>query len=232
MLREWYLGEIVPTGFLPVPPEDTVSRLECKWIRLQIPGCWYGASMRVLVIMTTLLLAPLLVAAQTPAQPSAAEQALMEAAYLGNLDTVQRLVKEGVAADFTDSERRTPLMVAAFNGHTPVLRYLLEEGAALDAKDVNGRTALMYASSGPFAEAVGLLLEKGADVNLQGTLEGFTALMTAASEGLVEVVQLLLDHGADPGLQDKDGDTAISFAQQNGHAEVVRMLANPSTSDD
>ena len=118
-------------------------------------------------------------------------------------------------------------MLAAFNGHTPVLQFLLEEGAEVEAKDVNGRTALMYASSGPFEEAVAFLLEHGAEVDVQGTLEGFTALMTAASEGLVEVVRLLLAHGADPSLVDKDGDTAASFARQNGHSEVVELLENP-----
>jgi ankyrin repeat protein len=85
----------------------------------------------------------------------------------------------------------------------------------------------MYTSSGPFLPAVELLLEKGAEVDLQGTYEGFTALMTAASEGLVDIVRVLLEHGADPSLVDKDGDTAASFAQQNGHAEVVALLQSP-----
>jgi ankyrin repeat protein len=82
----------------------------------------------------------------------------------------------------------------------------------------------MYASSGDFADAVELLLQRGADANVQGTLEGFTPLMTAAAEGLVEVVRLLLAAGADRDLEDKDGDTALSFARQNGHAEVVALL--------
>ena len=118
-------------------------------------------------------------------------------------------------------------MWAAFNGHTSVVAYLLEKDAELDAKDTNGRTALMYASSGPFAETVEYLLEKGADANVQGTLEGFTPLMTAAAEGQAAVVRLLLVHGADPALRDSDGDTARSFAQQNGHDAVVELLDNP-----
>ena len=72
-----------------------------------------------------------------------------------------------------------------------------------------------------------MLLEKGAAVDVQGTLEGFTALMTAAAEGQTEVVRLLLEHGADPGLKDKDGDTAASFARENGHTAVVELLENP-----
>ena len=64
-------------------------------------------------------------------------------------------------------------------------------------------------------------------VNVQGKLEGFTALMTAAAEGQLDVVRLLLAYGADPGLEDKDGDTAASFARQNGHSAVVDLLENP-----
>ena len=178
------------------------------------------------VALACILSAPLAAREATAASP--AQQELMEAALDGQLDEVKRLVSAGTTVDFADPEKRTPFMVAAFNGHTPVLRYLLEKGAKVDAKDLNGRTALMYASSGPFEEAVAFLLEHGAEVDVQGTLEGFTALMTAASEGLVEVVRLLLVSGADPSLVDKDGDTAKSFAQQNGHAEVIALLESQS----
>jgi len=163
-------------------------------------------------------------AAQTPVQLTAEEQALMESAFTGNLEEVRRLVLEGTRVDVIDEERRTPLMFAAFNGHAPVGEYLLDAGAEIDAKDSSGRTALMYAASGPFVETVGLLLKRGAEVNVQGTLEGFTPLMTAAAEGLVDVVRILLAAGADRDIKDVDGDTALSFARQNGHTEVVALL--------
>jgi len=169
------------------------------------------------------------VSAEAQAVPSiaAAEQALMEAAFGGNLDEVQRLVSAGIAVNATTPDNQTPLMWSAFNGHTPVVAYLLDKDASIEAKDANSRTALMYASSGPFAETVELLLENGAEVNIQGSLEGFTALMTAAAEGQLEVVRKLLIYGADPALKDKDGDTAESFASQNGHSAVVDLLRNP-----
>jgi ankyrin repeat protein len=160
-------------------------------------------------------------------QPLPQVEALHEAAYAGNLEEVNRLLEEGIAVDVLDREGRTPLMWASFNGHTAVNALLLAKGAAINTREMNGRTALMYASSGPFAGTVGLLLEKGADVNLQGTAEGFTALMTAAAEGQVEVVRVLLAYGADPDLEDVDGDTAESFATQNGHSRVVAALRDP-----
>ena len=165
---------------------------------------------------------PIMAQAQPGLTPT--QQALLEAAFAGELDTVERLVTEGTSVDTTDPDKHTPVMWAAFNGHTEVVRYLLQQGATLDAKDASGRTALMYASSGPYPETVELLLKKGAGVNTQGTLEGFTALMTAAAEGQMKVVQLLLKHGADPTLKDKDGDTAESFARQKGHSAVAELL--------
>jgi len=166
-------------------------------------------------------------AAQTPVQLTPEEQALMESAYMGKLEEVRRLVLDGTPVDTIDAERRTPLMFAAFNGHASVAEYLLDAGAEIDAKDSNGRTALMFASSGPFAETVEYLLKNGADVDVQGTLEGFTPLMTAAAEGLVDIVRLLLAAGAGADIKDKDGDTALSFARQKGHSEVVELLENP-----
>ena len=187
----------------------------------------YGVAMRHLtmsVLLACVLGGPL---TAQDASPTSAEQALIESAFNGKLEEVQRLVAAGAVVDAGDPEQRTSLMWAAFNGHTTVVSYLLEKGAKLGARDSNGRTALMYASSGPFAETVELLLKKGAEVNVQGKLEGFTALMTAASEGQLDVVRILLAHGADPALEDEDGDTAKSFAEQNGHSAVVAVLENP-----
>lgn len=184
----------------------------------------YAGTMRTHAAIAVLLavFASSLGAQQAP--PTAAEQALLEAAFQGELDEVDRLVSAGVRVDAVDPDGRSPMMFAAFNGHTRVVSRLLVAGARVDLEDVNGRTALMYAASGPFAETVEVLLDAGAEVDVQGTLEGFTALMTAAAEGQFEVVRLLLERGADPAIEDVDGDTALSFARQNGHTEVVELL--------
>jgi ankyrin repeat protein len=177
-----------------------------------------------MILLFGLMMAGSEVLAQGPPAFGEAEQALMESAFKGDLESVRRLVASGTEVDAVNAEKSTALMWASFNGHTPVVSFLLESGAKINALDGNGRPALQYASSGPYVETVKLLLDMGAEVNVQGTLEGFTALMTAAAEGQLEVVRLLLERGADPRLLDKDGDTAESFARQKGHAAVETLL--------
>jgi len=147
-----------------------------------------------------------------------------EAALNGETEKVIKFVDGAGNIDTLDSEGRTPLMYASFNGYTTIIRKLLENGAGVNIQDPYGRTALMMASSGPYPDAVKLLLERSADPNLTDKEEHFTAIMYAASEGQIEVVKLLLSKNADPSLKDVDGDDALTFAKNNGHAEVAVLL--------
>ena len=155
---------------------------------------------------------------------SANPETFREAASQGLTQKVLELVKKGVDVNIPDQEGRTALMLAAFDGHTQIVRFLLDNKAYVDTRDGMGRTALMYAASGPNPETVQLLLERRADPNLVDQDEKFTALMFAAAEGQTRVVEILLKHGADASLLDADGETALDFAQNNGHTEVARLL--------
>jgi uncharacterized protein len=162
---------------------------------------------------------------QTPAEagPEAVE-AMLQAAFDGDLAGMRALLKQGVPCNATDQDGHTALMYAAYNGHSELVAELIEAGAEVNKRDGMDQTALMYGSTGPFPETVKLLLEHGADPNLVDSNEHFSALMHAAAEGNLEVVKLLIAAGANPSLKDVDGDDAAVFAVQRGQTEVVEYL--------
>ena len=161
----------------------------------------------------------------TPQKVSMDGSSFRNAALEGQLETVQQAIEAGVDVNSLDEGRRTALLMAAFNGHTRIVKLLLDNGASVEHRDLAGRTALLYASTGANDETVRVLLEAGAEPNVTDKGEGFTPLMHAAAEGQAKVVQTLLKHNADPTLRDVDGDTALDFATQNGHDNVVRLLS-------
>jgi uncharacterized protein len=156
---------------------------------------------------------------------AAKNYAFCEAALAGNTALMEKLFSSYNDINEPVCEGRNVLMLASFNGHIDIINMLLKAGAKVDLRDESGRTALMYASTGPFPKAVELLLENGADPNLVDDVEKFSPLMFAAAEGQLEVVKILLGNKADATLIDKDGDTAETFARQNGHVRVVEELA-------
>ncbi len=171
---------------------------------------------------------PFPVTANSPATGNTSNAAqnisLPEAALNGQTDEVQKSLERGVNVDTRDEDGRTALMYAAFNGHKEIMEQLIKKGAAVNLTDNFGRTALMFASSGPYPDAVKLLLTNQADPNIADKEEHFTALMYAAAEGQTEIVRILITYKADPKLKDIDGDNALTFAQNNGHPDIVKLL--------
>lgn len=149
-----------------------------------------------------------------------------QAALDGQISQVKNLLTNGLDVNIVDEDGRTPLMYAAFNGHAEIINFLIDKGALINACDSSGRTALMMASSGPYPAAVKILLDHQADPNLIDKDEHFTALMFAAAEGQLDVVRILLANRADPSIKDADGDDAMTFARNNGHAGIVTLLTS------
>jgi ankyrin repeat protein len=77
--------------------------------------------------------------------------------------------------------------------------------------------------------AVTAALDKGADVNAKFRY-GTTALFKAAERGNADVAKVLLDHGADLKVKDTFYQaTAMTWALDNNHVEVVRLFLQKSS---
>lgn len=120
----------------------------------------------------------------------------MDAAELGDIITVKKLVAQGADINYKPSDKRTALHWASNKGKFVVVKYLIENGADVDAMAFDGSTPLMFAASGNKLAIVKLLVEYGADVNLQRN-GGYTALHSAKKTKNSEaIVKYLIENGS------------------------------------
>ena len=124
------------------------------------------------------------------------------------------------------SYRQTVFVESAFRGNVSRMRILLALGANVDepaCRNFLCPPPIVAAAFDEHSEGVELLLDRGANVNSKME-RGQTALMVAAYYGHANTVRLLLSRGADINAQ-FDGDTALTWAKQKGHTEIVDLLA-------
>lgn len=156
------------------------------------------------------------------------EECLLVAAGNGNLETLTRLLDEGVDIETHDFFRRTPLHIAAESGQAGCVRELLARGADVNSKDSTGTTPLLSAfeiiESQPSKDVVGALLAAGADTEARLGVDKHTALYLASKRGDTACVDLLLEHGANPHARDIDGFTPLHAAARSGAERTVAAL--------
>jgi ankyrin repeat protein len=124
--------------------------------------------------------------------------------------------------DFTG---QTPFLRAALSGDVAAMRLLLEHGADPNLPTQAGTTPLMAASGVNWVvaqtytespqsllDAVQLCLDHGADVNAANSM-GLTALLGAANRGANDIIRLLVANGARVDVVDKEGRSALRWAE-------------------
>jgi len=149
---------------------------------------------------------------------------LLLAAYKGNREIVDLLIKAGAKIDEQDKYGNTVLVEATKKGHAEIVRELISLGADFESVDKNGYTALMAASSLGHIKVIEELLKAGADINAVDK-EGHTALSEAAANDLPEAVKYLLEKGADPA---KNGMTKLMIACILDDTETIRAILEQS----
>ncbi|MBO7454734.1 MAG: ankyrin repeat domain-containing protein [Alphaproteobacteria bacterium] len=169
--------------------------------------------------------------------------ALILAVEKGNLEIIKKLASYSKELNHEDKTGWTALLLAVANENEEVVEILLKNKAGIDIQNNQGQSPLMLAVSKGNVNLVNLLIEKGADVNARDN-DDKTALMFAASSGKEDIVRSLLEkkkkksvikkmaskitrkkeEGVDIDAKDKDGKTALDYAKEAGHTEVVEML--------
>lgn len=116
--------------------------------------------------------------------------ALMLAAYLGDADSVRRLLEHGARVN---QAGWSALHYASASGDEAIVRELIARGAHIDAAaplGVGGYTPLMMAARDGKTRVVRLLLDSGADGALVDS-EGLTAGQLAERAGHTTIARLL-----------------------------------------
>lgn len=146
---------------------------------------------------------------------------LMKAVQAHDTDAVRTLLHAGASVNARDNGGNTALMLAGQWGDVRVLRALLDRGATVDVKNIHaasdnggGVTALMWAARYGHVEAVNLLVDHGASLTLGDNGGHGGALFWSGSYGEAAATQALLDRGAPINALDKDGKTALYWAER------------------
>uniref|UniRef100_A0A670ZND9 Ankyrin repeat domain 17 n=1 Tax=Pseudonaja textilis TaxID=8673 RepID=A0A670ZND9_PSETE len=159
------------------------------------------------------------------------ESPLTLAACGGHVELAALLIERGANLEEVNDEGYTPLMEAAREGHEEMVALLLGQGANINAQtEETQETALTLACCGGFLEVADFLIKAGADIELGCS----TPLMEAAQEGHLELVKYLLaagmnnviciTSGANVHATTATGDTALTYACENGHTDVADVL--------
>jgi hypothetical protein len=121
---------------------------------------------------------------------------------------------------------RTPVTIheAARLGQVDKVKEYLQKGESVDKRDYKGVTALGYAVGCNQAGAVKILLDAGASTVVDE--QANTALHFAAGYGRSQILDLLLQGRMNKQVSpvNKQGQTPLSVAEQNGQAQCAEAL--------
>ena len=153
-------------------------------------------------------------------------QPIHSAARHGDVETLRRLLTEGVSPDALGENqvRRTPLHClflgfVAEGDRVACLKLLRDAGANLEASDYIGYRPLHFAANSASVEEVSLLVQ--ARVNVDATSNnGTTALHLAARRDSADCIEVLLAAGASLNLRDVNGKTPFGVALLRAHPSL------------
>ena len=170
------------------------------------------------------------------------QRAILDAAYNGDLDTVEHLLAQNPALTAAMVPEvyepgTTALSLAAYQGHREIARALLAAGADVDALGHDG-TPLMMAAYADRRDVAEMLLDSEANVNATASA-GETALHFAAYQGFTRMGRLLIERGAQVNCHTTHGptdmintsppvcgETPLHLAAAYGHRDFVELLLN------
>lgn len=142
--------------------------------------------------------------------------------YDSNFNVVELLVMNNADVNAANNYGWTPLFFAADNSNSDVVAFLVDNGANINLVANEGITPILIAND---IESVKILC-KTTNIN-KANDSGITPLIAFSMRDIsTEVINVLLENGANVNILDKDKETALSYAIENGNFEIALMLLN------
>lgn len=150
---------------------------------------------------------------------------LHQAIEVGNIDSVEQMLKAGANVDQTNACDLTPLQIAVGKNSPLLVGWLLDAGAEINAVDASREaTALHLASYLGDVGTIEVLIVAGANVDQQDA-HGHTPLIRAVYGGHKAAVRMLLSAGADATIVDYFNQaSALAIANKIGRLEIIDEL--------
>ena len=192
-----------------------------------------------LAVLLLVLVAGSARAADTVSDGERQRLAMLEAAVIGDVSAINRLIVVGTKVDVADEVLRTPLYLAVENNRLEAVKLLLSEGADINAQARDFETPWLLAASLNRADMLRLMIPHKPDFTTYDRF-GSTALNSACERGHVEAVRVLLSTPLDVNHVNNLGWTClleIAYIANDSprHNEISKLVlasgANPYLAD-
>ncbi|KAJ9587145.1 hypothetical protein L9F63_019333 [Diploptera punctata] len=138
------------------------------------------------------------------------------AAECGTVAIVARILDAGINVDITNKYMQTPAHRAVLKGRLDIVKFLLEHGANANACDICGNTLICYAGFECILDLP--------DLNEENNIITYNPKYTGSETMNWDIVKLLIEHGADKMTCDRDGDTLLHYAIEQGGIDIINQL--------
>jgi len=127
------------------------------------------------------------------------EELLIDACLRGDIDRIERLIKQGANPNLTSRDGVAPLHWAVFKNRLDLVKELLDAGADINAQNNRGDTPLHTACAANFLDMIRLLLENGANTTIKNR-EEYTPKGTASAYLNLNAIAIIHDYVSDQSL--------------------------------
>ena len=159
---------------------------------------------------------------------SGAEKSIFAAAILGDIQSIKKLINEGLDINEPTKTGKMPLNLTASNGLKRATEYLLASGANINCKDDQGLSPLFSAVRKTHKEIVEILIFNGANIKTEKRLlHQLSWVGHKEKEERIkqsEIAKTLILKGVNLNEKDLSGASPLHAAAEHGHSEMAILL--------